>query len=336
MMDGAEMKALDQPRSTGAGLLRNESAFLLCSSDEEETTEPVRGHKALSSSTQFELSTRPTTAIPAHVMTQFGDRMAASKEIGNDEIAMDEAAAIEDCGEQELRHSNSSFSSFVAAPDETVSNDLVQDDPFAVHVVVEDGGEPMQCMSPPMDSNMVNDSVLTVHEVSSDDDDAELAEQEVGDEEAEWKQISDVDRDNVASLRSAFAELSKEDAFAVTVVEEDDSGSDEHRAPDDEVEKVSAVKHEESKERDEESEEEYEEDFEETEQEMGGGGGSMKQRAVFRLPELDSSINNFQSKVYSVYSSFDDTLMSHSVASSSDLNHGSPEQFKTACKTILE
>merc|ERR1712066_754897 len=75
------------------------------------------------------------------------------------------------------------------------------------------------------------------------------------------------------------------------------------------------VQHAECKEQDEESEVEYEEDFEEEESDLKKGKG----HGIIRIPELDSSINNFQSKIYSVYSSFDDTMMTTSVASSSDL-----------------
>merc|ERR1712013_465914 len=78
---------------------------------------------------------------------------------------------------------------------------------------------------------------------------------------------------------------------------------------------------------------EYEEDFEvemetEMEPEMASSSNckvsppcKARAREILRIPGVDASINNFQSKIYSVYSSFDDTLMTHSVASSSDLSN---------------
>jgi len=366
-----------QNPSPSHALLRNESAFIVCSDieSEEEMADAVISAKrapgmqgmeemeclddrALSSSTQFELSSRPTTAVPMDVIRQFGDRIAASSQ---NRKSLDENQANAMNGDESAISNlvNLSCSTF------TVPDDIVEDDPFRVHVVVEDS---MQCVTPPMDSNAVNDSILTVHEVDSDPDRPEMPSLErdengeqresVGDRDGEedrsgdrneedWKRISKVDRDNVASLRSAFAEMSRSQELGnedmSSVAERGGDGTSENKEMaqsgplQKEVEEFS-VSHTECKEEDEESEVEYEEDFEEEPEvdQMDERRGDSKTRAVFRLPELDSSINNFQSKVYSVYSSFDDTLMTHSVASSSDLSQGSPQQFRTACKTICE
>jgi len=353
--------------SPSPALLRNESAFIVCSDIESEEemnqvlsereTPRCLDHNALSSSTQFELSSRPTTAVPMDAIRQFGDRIMASSQ-NRKSLDHNRANPVEVDRSEISNIVNLSYSTFTVPDDEEDDHD-----PFAVHVVVEDS---MQCVSPPMDCstnmNAVNDSILTVHEVVSDHDDdghgnrnempsLERDQESVGDEdeengngkrsgngdeEEEWKQINKVDRDNVASLRSAFAELSgdKEEEFAVNEVD----GDHGVRTPPQKMVEEFAVKEVERKEEDEESEVEYEEDFEDPEQEevASEAGGDSKQRAVFRLPELDSSINTFQSKLYSVYSSFDDTLMTHSVASSSDLGQVSPQQLRTVCKTICE
>merc|ERR1712129_188400 len=57
-------------------------------------------------------------------------------------------------------------------------------------------------------------------------------------------------------------------------------------------------------------------------------------REQVRIPDLNASMNNFQSKIYSVYSSFDDTLMTTSVASTSDFSHKSPQRKR--CESIIE
>lgn len=345
------------PQVTGRVVneLPNESSFLLCSDDEETESKMPKKHddkmNVLNSSTQFELSSRPTTAIPADVIRQFGDRIA-SKPLDEDQ----RENGVRCSNNSNL--SNLSYSLF-QDPNEM---DTEQDDPFAVHVVVEDSVhsvQSMQCRSPPMDCNQVNDSVLTVHEVTridtdNTDDDADMEQEpkvdalddalKVNQEiiikkgEDEWKQISEIDRDNVASLRDAFAELSKDDndgnqQMSSLKTKEETQMTSETAATQKKEDFV--VKQAECKEQDEESEMEYEEDFEEPEVEMGKGETG---RAVFRLPELDSSINNFQSKVYSVYSSFDDTMMTNSVASSSDLSRGyeTAQQQQIACNTICE
>jgi len=330
------------PKSGGPKLLRNESAFLLCSDDEDtaavDAVDGLRGDgQALRSSTQFELSSRPTTAIPIDAIREFGDRIAERprpRSMGKELDA--------------VRCSNASYSSFIA-PEHEAADD---DDPFAVHIV---GDDSMQCLTPPMDPNAVNDSVLTVNEVASDGDDEieDIEELKVSQEivlsaeneaqrDEEWKRMTESDRDDVAILRDAFAEIAKDDECPITVLEEESSSRDavEENLPTATPSKKSALfvaKRVERKEQDEDSEVDYEEDFEEPDEaEMGIAGG---EPAVFRVPALDSSINNFQSKVYSVYSSFDDTLMTHSVASSSDLGHHYIEcarHSKAACKTIAE
>merc|ERR1712013_751761 len=150
----------------------------------------------------------------------------------------------------------------------------------------------------------------------------------------------------MASLRDAFDAMD-DDVSALCEDDEDGDGdSEEDDAIDERVpipspntsrnRSIFVVKHKDADgdaqtEIETEAKAEDEEDFEvemetEMEPEMASSSNckvsppcKARAREILRIPDVDASINNFQSKVYSVYSSFDDTLMTHSVASSSDL-----------------
>mmetsp|Transcript_51061 Transcript_51061/g.81343 ORF Transcript_51061/g.81343 Transcript_51061/m.81343 type:complete len:395 (-) Transcript_51061:97-1281(-) len=371
--DDDEIQEHRRQSAEHGALLRNESSFLQVSDDDDEDDHDDRTvDTQLSSCTQFQLSSRPTTAIPENVaaeyqhteqLAQHSDRSPSPK-------------------------SHVSYSS--CGGDMSEFKDEQQDDPFTIHVVVDDDNE--------------NDSEHEQHDEPCRQQ-TETTPESPCEAENKWKHISDVDRSNVASLRDALQQISHE-TFPVYDEEneqhpqmEDEQDSDDNNHEDeedgdtnkeeedeDEEEKEdeedmmednipiatpntsfsaetfvvkyvnnkqeSRDKEEDEKENDEEYDEnegeeiEYEEDFEvETHaaNEKGSNGKreSQKQemrsrkRDVLRLPELDASINHFESQVYDVYSSFDESLMTNSVASSSDLSRQSPAK-QQECQTIPE
>merc|ERR1712129_97451 len=147
----------------------------------------------------------------------------------------------------------------------------------------------------------------------------------------EWKQISEFDRNNVENLRQAFDKMAKEDLNSEEVVEQTNEEQkeeldEESEYVDDfdaeiEISEMENIEHELQQKVDDKKEEKQQKD----------GNGDREQ---VRIPDLNASMNNFQSKIYSVYSSFDDTLMTTSVASSSDFSHKSPQRKR--CEPIIE
>merc|ERR1712079_514409 len=167
------------------------------------------------------------------------------------------------------------------------------DDAFDVHVV---------------DKNE-NENIDTKLDADEEDEEQliEVVDDEKSDEMGEWKQISEFDRNNVQNLREAFDELLKDDDIPADdkaqAVGQNDNEKDEQQN--------------EQKEDEDDNGSEYADDFEAEisemeiiEQELQEkvdkkvNNNNDGERDHVRLPDLDASINEFQSKVFSVYSSF--------------------------------
>ena len=325
--DDEEEEVNNLQRNELGDLLRSNSSFLEVAdedlTEQEQQENYVVNNTQLSSCTQFELSSRPTTAIPVNLIPDDNNKQQILSP---------------------LRQSNSTYSSFG-------HNEQQYEDSFAVHVVVDDSK---------YHNNNDNDK-KSQQEIKS------LKSSSMNEEQ--WKQISDVDRDNVASLRDAFQELSKQDQDEVFPIygniDNDDITEIDDMTEVDVIETidnnvpvatpntsmnketfvvkyVESKQHEEKQQDDENRDSEYEDDFEiesehqQQQQQQQQIAESRNNRDVLRLPELDASINNFASKIYDIYSSFDESLMTNSVASSSDLSNKSPNKNKQKCQTIVE
>merc|ERR1712228_962168 len=165
---------------------------------------------------------------------------------------------------------------------------------------------------------------------------------EKSDENEEWKQISEVDRNNVQSLREAlifdeFPVLDNENVVELNIDDVVDNKVPIATPNTSMNNEMFVVKHMESK-QDEEDDDDFEQEISEMEiieQEVQEkANAKVKEKDVLRIPDLDASINGFQSRVYDVYSSFDDSLMTTSVASSSDFSNKSPQRKR--CEPIIE
>eukprot|EP01084_Bolivina_argentea_P215949 366751_1 len=126
----------------------------------------------------------------------------------------------------------------------------------------------------------------------------------------ELKQISDIDINSVESVRQCSVYSEKIDDN-IPIETPNTSMTQE----------TFVVKYAQSKQNEEENESEIQ-------------LNDKDKKDISILPELDASINNFKSIVYSVYSSIDDTLKTNSDMNTSDVSNGTPR--KVTCNIIIE
>eukprot|EP01083_Nonionella_stella_P004573 13261_1 len=241
-----------------------------------------------------------------------------------------------------LLQNESSFLEYDSSDEEMDSQNNEVNEPLRGSTVFEPSSRPLTAINPKERETLLLERNGGIDHESQEDPFTIHVVEDTNQEDEEWKKISDVDRDNMESLRDALQEISN-----VAVDGQDEENSD---TIEDEVPVPSphtsmnwgtfVVACEESKENEDDNsndeEEEYEQDFENESQSEAQESIADKKHDVLRIPDLDSSINNFESKVYSVYSSFDNdqSMLTTSVASSSDFSHKSPQ--KIPCQPILE
>jgi len=304
--DEHEEEVVLEEKPLGA-LLHNESSFLLVTDgeqtemeqsstdddddddydkDEDENKNNICAQ--LSSSTQFKLSSRPTTAVPIAAFAADENETTSEAHV---------PTTVQSPPTSPGQRSNGSYSSFGDHDIQYDADDPIRDDTFTIHVVVDDKHDNKHAdVDTPPDANE-----------SECDREAEHEER--------WKQISDVDRSNVQSVRSALVQMSVDENKAKAKAEHLQNAQDTGDHSDSELFVVQYEHHESPQ-----DDARHADAVAEPESDRTTKKTKTTQRDILRLPELDASINNFASKVYDVYSSFDESLMASSVVSTKDLS----------------